>query len=364
MRIILFTNTSWNIYNFRAGLIRALQKAGHEVHALAPEDAYSSHLTAMGCVYHPVKMRNTGSNPWFDFQLIGNIYRLYRKISPQIILHYTVKPNIYGTMVAKYLGIPSISTVSGLGTVFLTSGKTSSLVRQLYKLAFKYPKKIFFQNQSDLELFRSHHLIQKGNFDLVPGSGIDIRRYTPLLPPPVSPPFVFLMMARLIEEKGIREYLEAARLLKDKRLPVNCRLLGAYEPKHKRSISLNEIASSPVEYLGETEDVRKYLDASHAVVLPSYREGLPKSLLEAAAMQKPIIASDVPGCREVVKNQINGLLCRPRDAIDLAAKMEKLQSSSFKELEEMGTAGRSLVKERFNQDLVNNIYLKAIAELV
>jgi glycosyltransferase involved in cell wall biosynthesis len=364
MKVIIFVNTSWNIYNFRSGLVRALQKSGYEVHALAPEDDYSVRLSAMGCIYHPIRMKNTGGNPLLDLDLIRRIYKLYRNIKPQIILHYTVKPNIYGTMVARWLRIPSISTVSGLGTVFLTSGKTSSIARYLYGSAFKYPQRIFFQNQSDLEIFKDRKLLSKSNYDLIPGSGIDIRRFSPVQTPPKPPPFIFLMMARLIEEKGVREYVKASGMLRKEGLPVCCQLLGAPEPNHKRSIPMGEISMGQVEYLGETADVRTYLNKSHAVVLPSYREGLSKSLLEAAAMGKPIIASDVPGCKEVVKDQINGLLCEPGNAADLRDKMKKLQALSTKQLEEMGKAGRNLVLEHFTEDRVINIYLKAIKKIV
>ena len=364
MKVIFFVNTSWNIYNFRAGLIRALQKAGYEVHALAPEDDFSVQLTAMGCVYHPVKIKNTGSNPFLELDLIRRIYKLFSDIKPQVILHYTVKPNIYGTMVAKWLGIPSISTVSGLGTVFLTSGKTSIIARYLYRQAFRYPQKIFFQNQSDLKTFKELKLLTKSNYDLVPGSGIDVRRFRPSQSPPKRPPFIFLMMARLIQEKGVREYIKAAGVLRSNDLSVHCQLLGAPEPDHKRGIPMQEINLGQVEYLGETADVRNYIDNAHAVVLPSYREGLSRSLLEAAAMAKPIIASDVPGCKEVVKDQINGFLCKPGNAVDLEEKMIKLQALSAEQLEKMGDAGRSLVMEQFTEDRVVNIYLNTIKNLV
>jgi len=362
MRILIFINTSWNVYNFRAGLIRALHKRGHQVHAVAPEDAYSIQLTAMGCVYHPVKMRNTGNNPWHDLSLVRQLYRLYRKIDPDLALHYTIKPNIYGTLVAHKLGIPSICTVSGLGTVFLTTGKTNHIAWLLYKLAFRYPKRIFFHNQSDLEIFEQNKLLSHKNYGLVPGSGIDIRRFSGS-PSPLAPPFIFLMTARLIEEKGIRIYLKASEILHSEGLVVKCQLLGPVDPAHKRSISMDEIDRSPVDYLGETHDIRDFISKAHVVVLPSFREGLSRSLLEAAAMEKPIIASAVPGCKEVVKDQINGLLCKPGDPVDLALKMKAMYSFSQAKLREMGTAGRKLVMEQFTEGQVNRFYLDAINEI-
>ena len=362
MRIVIFINTSWNIYNFRSGLIRALQKEGHEIHAVAPEDPYSIRLTAMGCFYHPVNMSNTGNNPWDDLNLIKQLYVLYRKIKPQIALHYTIKPNIYGSIVARRLDIPSISTVSGLGTVFLTTAKSNSIARFLYKIAFRFPQRIFFQNVSDMEIFEQHGLLKATNYSLAPGSGIDIRRFAQNQSPPEAPPFIFLMIARLIEEKGVREYMKASEILISEGLPVKCQILGQPEKNHKRRISLEELSSAPVEYLGETHDVRDFINKSHVVVLPSSREGLSRSLLEAAAMEKPIIASKVPGCLEVVKDQINGLLCSPGDPVDLALKMKEMQSCSGEKLKEMGRAGRKLVKEQYTEEHVNRLYLEIINE--
>ena len=364
MRACIFINTSWNIYNFRSGLIRGLQKKGFEVHAVAPEDSYSIQLTALGCVFHPVEMKNTGSNPVHDLHLIRQIHRLYKTIQPEVVLHYTIKPNIYGALVANYLGIPSVGTISGLGTIFLTSGKTSRIARWLYRKALNYPEHIFFQNSADLRLFRENGLLQKGNYRLVPGSGIDVRRFKPTNRPAKRPPFIFLMMARLIEDKGIREYVTAASKLADHDPPVIFKLIGAAEPKHKRGIPVSEFSHGPIQYLGEAADVKPYIEEAHAIVLPSYREGLPKSLLEAAAMEKPIITCDVPGCTEVVKDQINGLLCKPRDASDLSMKMKEMLDYESERLEKMGAAGRKRVKEFFQEERIVQVYLDAIKQMI
>ena len=364
MRACIFINTSWNIYNFRSGLIRGLQKRGFEVHAVAPEDAYSIQLTALGCVFHPVKMKNTGSDPFHDLNLVKQIYRLYSTIQPKIVLHYTVKPNIYGALVAHYLGIPSLGTISGLGTVFLTSGKTSRIAKWLYRRALNYPVHIFFQNSADLNLFRHYGLLKKKNYRLVPGSGVDIRRFKPTKDSSKPPPFKFLMMARLIEDKGIREYATAASKLTDHNPSITFQLIGAAEPEHKRGIPVSELSDSPIQYLGEKTDVKPYIEEAHAIVLPSYREGLPKSLLEAAAMEKPIIACDVPGCTEVVKDQINGLLCKPRDASDLSEKMKEMLGFDSERLEKMGAAGRSRVKELFQEDKIVQVYLDVIKQMI
>ena len=173
---------------------------------MAPEDAYSDHFIALGCIYHPVKMNNTGSNPVQDLLLMHRLYKLYQKISPDLVLHYTIKPNIYGSLVARLLNIPTICTVSGLGTVFLTSSGSNRIAWQLYKLAFRFPVKVFFQNQSDLSEFKDRGLLTRDNYQVIPGSGIDINRFMLSQESNNTSPLIFLMMARLIEEKGVLDY--------------------------------------------------------------------------------------------------------------------------------------------------------------
>ena len=341
-----------------------MQKDGFQVHALAPEDAYSDHIIALGCIYHPVKMNNTGSNPVQDLLLMHRLYKLYQKISPDLVLHYTIKPNIYGSLVARLLNIPTICTVSGLGTVFLTSSGSNRIAWQLYKLAFRFPVKVFFQNQSDLSEFKDRGLLTRNNYQVIPGSGIDINRFMLSQESNNTSPLVFLMMARLIEEKGVLDFLEASKILRQQGIPVICQLLGAPDPAHKRSIKNGQLADAPIEYLGETDDVRPYIRKSHVFVLPSYREGLSRALLEAAAMGKPIITTDVPGCREVVKDQINGLLCKPADPQDLAKKMHQMYFLDHDKRIAMGMAGRQLVINQFSETRVIDIYLAVIRKLI
>lgn len=367
MKVLIFINTSWNIYNFRAGLIRGLQNKGYEVHVMAPEDSYSVRLTAMGCMYHPISMNNSGSNPLKELVLLGRIYRLYRQVQPRVILHYTIKPNLYGTLAAHWCRIPCINNVSGLGTVFLTDHFNNRIARYLYQWIFRYPQKIYFQNAHDLQQFQKEGLLSQSNFEVIPGSGINTAKFTPL-PTPSRQPFTFLMMARLLEEKGVREYAEAAKILNDKGLQVKCLLLGNREPDHKRGIPSQAldrwIKEGYIEYLGEAVDVRPFIGKAHVVVLPSYREGLPKSLLEGASMAKPLIASRVPGCTEVVKEQINGLLCVPKSGKDLAAKMETMYQFSDETLLQLGTSGRDLVKKEFEEQAVVNQYIQCVEHLV
>ncbi len=363
MKALIFINTSWNIVNFRSGLIRALLKKGYEVHALAPEDKYSSHLPAMGVIYHPITMDNSRGHIIKDLGLLKQINQIYKKVKPDVTLHYTVKPNIYGSIAARWQSIPCINTVSGLGTVFLTESLTSKVAKLLYRWSFGYPQRVFFQNAEDLDQFQSMGLLTKTNHGVVGGSGVNTQFFEPTKLPSKEP-FTFLMMARLLEDKGVREYAKAAETLKAKGLNIQCNLLGNPEIGHSRGVPSAVIetwvANGYINYLGETGDVKPFINQSHIVVLPSYREGLPKSLLEAASMQRPLIATRVPGCMEVVKDQINGFLCRPKDSEDLAVKMEAMYNRSKEALESMGQAGRALVQAKFEEHVVVDQYLKAI----
>ena len=348
MRIAIVLNTSWNIYNFRMNFVRSLLSQGYEVHTIAPADEYVHHLTNEGCIHHAVKMDSRGVNPIKDTALVFELMNIYRKVRPDVILHYTIKPNVYGTIAASVLGIPVINNVCGLGTVFLKKNMVSAVALMLYKISFRFPKKVFFQNQDDLNLFVSKKLVPANVVDLVPGSGIDLKKF-----PPMSfnrnKKFTFLLISRLITDKGILEYIDAVKKLKKEGVDAKFQILGAIDAEHKRGIQRQTIQewidSGTIEYLGTTDNVRQYIEHADCVVLPSYREGTPRTLLEAASSCKPMIATDVPGCNHVVVNQINGLLCKLKDADDLAEKMKAMAMLEEETLRQYGLNGRAKIEE-------------------
>ena len=366
MKIAIVLNTSWNIYNFRMGLIGALQQAGHEIHTIAPEDEFSSKLTNTGCIFHKVRMDSRGANPIKDLALTAELFFLYRRIRPDIILHYTIKPNIYGTFAAALLGLPMINNVCGLGTVFLQKGLVSKVAKIMYKLAFRFPKKVFFQNSEDRDLFIQSNLIQDNLTDVIPGSGIDLEKFRPQ-GFQRNQQFTFLLISRLIKDKGIFEYIEAIKQLKKEGIDARFQLLGAKDPEHKRGIPVEVIddwiEEELVEYMGTAHDVRPLIQQADCVVLPSYREGTPRTLLEAASMGKAIVATNVPGCRNVVKHQYNGLLCNLQDAADLAQKMANMQSLDEQQIQTFGKNGRDMMEQRFGESKVIEAYLGSIHEI-
>ena len=368
MRVAIVINTSWNIWNFRRSLVKALQAAGHEVLAIAPPDAYSERLeTELGCRFVPIPMENKGTNPVKDAALTRRFYRIYRRERPDVVLHYTIKPNIYGTLAARLAGIPSVNNVSGLGTVFIVKNLVSKVALGLYRFAFQFPKRVFFQNGDDRQLFLENGLVDQRITDLLPGSGVDTDRFRPDPAYQRQEPFVFLMIGRVLYEKGVEEYFEAGRLVREAVPGTRVQLLGGIDESGgvgvKRAIFEEWLQAGNVEYLGTSDNVADLIRQADCVVLPSYREGTPKTLLEAAAMGKPIVTTDVPGCRETVVDGQNGLLCEVRNGADLAEKMLRVLRLPAVELAQMGRAGRQLAETKFDERLVLNKYLEVVREV-
>ena len=367
MRVAIVLNTSWNIYNFRMSLVQTLLDNGVEVHAVAPLDNYSARLEKAGCIYHKVRMDSRGANPVKDSALIVELMMIYRKIKPDVVLHYTIKPNIYGTIAARMLGIPMINNVCGLGTVFLKQNLVSWVAVQMYKFAFRFPKKIFFQNNDDRALFLEKKLAPARLMDVIPGSGINLRHFVPKRMQP-NARFTFLMISRLIYDKGVIEYVEAARMLREAGHKVNFQLLGAKDPLHKRGIALEIIdgwiQNKEIEYLGTTDDVRPYINQADCIVLPSYREGTPRTLLEAASCAKPLVATDVPGCNNVVIDGHNGYLCALKSSEDLRDKMLMMLNLTEPERNTMGQNSREYVERHFDEKLVIDRYQDAIDHIL
>lgn len=366
MRIAIVINKSWNIFNFRLSLVKALLNAGHEVIAIAPEDAYSAKLVAEGCAFVPLAMENKGTNPIKDMLLIRDFLKAYKKVKPDVILQYTIKPNIYGSIAAKLAGIPTINNVSGLGTVFIVQNLVSTIAQGLYRFSFQFPAKVFFQNSDDKALFLERKLVKESITEVLPGSGIDTKRFQPASEFKRQDPFVFLMVSRALYEKGLVEYIEASKILKAKYPSIRVQLLGAIEEEGNIGIKRTQVEQwvqeDWLEHLGTSDDVASIIRGADCVVLPSYREGTPRTLLEASAMGKPIVTTNVPGCKETVVDGYNGYLCEVRNGADLAAKMEQVYLLSEAALQTMGQNSRQLAIDKFDEKYVIDRYFAAIEE--
>lgn len=363
--IAISINASWNIFNFRAGLIRALQAEGHEVVALSPPDAFAPRLAELGVHHVAVPMDSAGISPAHDLVLLARYRRALKAVRPDVFLGYTAKPNIWGSIAAQSLGIAVVNNVSGLGTAFIREGLLTRIVTMLYRAAFRRSATVFFQNGEDRDLFVSRRIVDPGKAALLPGSGIDLERFAPRdRAVDGEAPFAFLMVARLLWDKGVREYVEAARLVRDNFPGARFRLLGFLDVVNRTAVPRAQVeawaAEGLIDYLGDVEDVRPHLAAADCVLLPSYREGLPRVLLEAAAMARPLIATDVPGCRQIVEEGANGFLCAARDPDSLAEAMLKMLRLPVEERLAMGAAARRRVESDYDERIVARLYLEAI----
>ncbi|MGC5796075.1 glycosyltransferase family 4 protein [Sphingomonas sp. NFX23] len=360
-------NAAWNVVNFRAGLVRALIADGHEVIAAVGDDGAVADIEALGARVVTLPMDSAGISPFADLRLFAHYLALFRHEQPDIYLGWTIKPNIYGSIAAAVAGVPAVNNISGLGTAFLGAGWLMRVAGVLYRIGLRRSATVFFQNAADRELFIARALVRERQTALLPGSGIDGVAFDPAhYRQTTDGVFRFLLVARLIRDKGVLEFVEAARLLRVTHPAVRFQILGFLDVANRTAIDRATlegwVAEGLIDYLGVADDVRPFLAQADCVVLPSYREGTSRVLLEAAAMARPAIATDVPGCRDVVRDRETGLLCRVRDAADLARAMREMLASDDGARAAMGAAARRDVLVRFAEHKVITSYRAVIGD--
>lgn len=365
LHVLITVNAAWNVANFRGPIVEALRADGHRITVLAPPDDAVAAIKALGCDFVPLRMDVKGLSPSADIALLTRLRRHFLALSPDVVLSFTIKNNIFGAFAARGLNVPFIPNVTGLGTAFLSSGILQRLAEHLYRAAFRPLSTVFFQNNDDRDLFVARGLVRPIQTRVLPGSGINLARFAPV-PLPDGPETRFLMIAQLLRAKGVVEYVDAARRLRKDGLRARFQLLGSLGIENRTAISAEALAAwqaeGIIEYLGESNDVRREISQAHCVVLPSYYpEGTPRALLEAAAMARPIVTTDTAGCRDTVVNGVTGLLCRVRDAEDLAARMRLICQMPADDLAEMGRAGRAHAEARFDEQHVVDAYRQVLA---
>lgn len=371
-KIAVLAGYAPSLLNFRGSLLATLAKAGHQVVACAPgeDERVRSSLQAMGIGYRPVSLVRGGTNPLQDMSGIVALARLFRDLRPDILLSYTVKPVIYGSLAARLAGIPNIySMITGLGYAFIDQDRNQrryskrhligKLIQTLYRVSLASNQKIFFQNPDDIADFTRLGLIDPNKVVLINGSGVDLDHYC-AQPMPTNKPLTFLLIARLLRDKGIREYAEAAAIIRHSYPDTLFRLVGPFDTSNPAAITPDELADyKQIEYLGATQDVRPFLADTDVYVLPSYREGTPRTVLEAMATGRAIITTDAPGCRETVIHGENGFLVPVRDAKALAAAMQRfLEDPHLAAV--MGRRSRAMAEEKYDVHKVNQVIMAAM----
>ncbi|WP_447754586.1 glycosyltransferase family 4 protein [Sphingopyxis fribergensis] len=365
MHIVLTGNTTFKLANFRAGLIRRLIADGHRVTVLAPPDDYVGAVRDMGCDFVPLRMDRNGTSPVAELGLLIAIFRNLRGLHPSFVFGYTIKNNIYAGLACRVLGIPFAANVTGLGPAFGRAGALNQLVRLLYRLAFRRAAAVFFQNESDRDIFLAGHLVPADRVRLLPGSGVDLTRFIAKPLPPSDRETRFLLVARMLWDKGVGIFADAAQQVRRTHPEARFQLLGPLDPDSKTGISQSQIeqwvGEDRLDYLGAASDVRPAIEQAHCIVLPSYyREGTPRTLLEAGATGRPIITSDMPGCRDTVLPGESGALVRPRDSEDLARACIAFLGKSQEDRAEMGQAARRKMERDYDERIVIEAYMSLL----
>jgi glycosyltransferase involved in cell wall biosynthesis len=360
-KIVLTANTAWYLFHFRLGLIRKLIANGCEVLVWAPEDSTFAALADAGAKPVHLPIDGKGLNPINDLGLWRAYRRRMFESRPDMVLAFTIKPVIWGGFAASQMGISYLSTITGLGTAFIRDGWLTRVAETLYRRSQHRAAQVFFQNPDDRELFVTRRMVDERRTTIVPGSGIDPRRFqaTPLPSTQVGQA-TFLLIGRMLRDKGVQEFVDAARMLRGDHPLARFQLLGAADAVNRTAISRAQLTAweseGIIEYLGESADVRVQIAQADCVVLPSYREGIPRVLLEGAAMARPLLATDVPGCREVVRDGVNGYLCEARSAAGLADIMRRILHMPPEDRAGFGHAARLFVEQTYDESIVIGRY--------
>ncbi|SFC31789.1 Glycosyltransferase involved in cell wall bisynthesis [Parapedobacter composti] len=372
-RIALVSNTSWSFVKFRLPLLIRLKAAGYGVIVVAPPDEESAVFAEHGLTYVPLlKLQQKGKNPWHDYRLYREIRQIYATWRPDLAIHYTIKPNIYATKAASSLGIPCIAVITGLGYAYINGGLLAKITDFLYKHALKHAEQVWFLNRDDRAVFvQTRKIVQASRAVLLNGEGIDAKkRFNPegVERKRESGALRFLFVGRLLHDKGIGEYVEAAAQVKARHPEMEFNILGYLNVDNPSAVRAETLAAweerGVVKYLGAVADVRSVLLQHDCVVLPSYREGMSTTLMEAAALGLPLIATDIPGCKELVDEGVTGFLCRPKDVSSLANRMADFIRLSPSARLAMGQQGREKMLREFDMDAVIAYYFTVIRNLL
>lgn len=360
-RILILANSASGLYDFRNELLLKLLQE-YEVHVSLPDADKVPALAKEGCVIHPIPMERRGMNPLKDSKLMLSYLKLIKEVAPDVVLTYTIKPNIYGSLCCRLCKVPYLVNITGLGSVFEGGGMLQKLVVLLYRVALKGARCVFFQNETNREIFRSFKI--KGKSDrLVPGSGVNLDRHKFEDYPAKEEPVTFLYVGRIMKEKGTDELLYVAEELKKEYPEVRFELVGYYEDDYKELIEQKQEAGI-VHLTGYQKEMHPFYTKASAVMMPSYHEGMSNVVLEASATGRPVLASDIPGCREGFEEGVTGIGFAPRNKEALLLAVKKFMQLSYEERKEMGLSARHKMEREFDRNIVVNAYMEEIHKCV
>ncbi|RGW11601.1 glycosyltransferase family 4 protein [Enterococcus asini] len=358
-KVVIIGNHDVGLYNFRKELIIELIKNGYEVTILCPNGDRISKLKDLGCKFIPIDISRHGTNPVTDIKLLMKYRKELKKINPGAVLTYTIKPNIYGGFAAASLKIPFFVNITGLGSAIQTPGVVQYISLALYRISLRKAYIVFFQNEENMKFIMNK--ISGINGKLLPGSGVNVNDFT-LLSQNFNEKVVFLFLARVMKDKGIDEFLLAAEQVRSLRNDLEFHIAGFYDGNYE-SIIKEKMDSGLITYHGQVKNVKELFKQVTCVVLPSYHEGMSNVLLEASASGIPVIASDIPGCREIIDDGKTGFLFESKNVNSLIEAMNKIINLTPEQLKEMGISSRDKVVKEFDRNIVVSEYMKKIQEV-
>lgn len=357
-KILFLVNHDIVIYNFRKEIVERLLEEGHEVIISSPYGERIDELVSMGAIFEEVQIDRHGKNIFNEIKLIKYYSNLFKKIRPDIIFGFTIKPNIYGSLAAKKLNIPFVANITGLGSAVENKGILQNISVLLYKVAFSKIQTVFFQNEENMQFFISKN-IAVGKHKLLPGSGVNLKQFKPL-PYPKEDTIEFVFISRIMKEKGIDQFLGAAEFIKEKYPDTRFHICGFCEESYEDSLKEYQ-DKGIITYHGMVKNINNILKNMHCTVHPTYYpEGISNVLLESSACSRPIITTDRSGCREVVDIELNGFLVEQKSTFDLIEKIEQFLQLTYKQKKDMGVHGRKKVEKQFDRERVVNAYLNEL----
>lgn len=368
-KLLFIDNTAHHLYTQRH-LYMNFKNMGHEVILCCPDDsAYFKKLKNLGFNCLNLSIKGKGKNPLNDLLLLKKIHQLFKTIKPDIVFSFTIKPNIYSALVGKMCNVKVVPNVTGLGYVFMKRSLLTRFIVKLYKFAFSNLSHIVFQNSADKKIFiRKQILSPAAQVVQLPGSGVNLDKF-PFVgyTNQVNDEDVFLYSGRLLRDKGLRELIAAFRIVKATYPKIKLKIIGNYFHANPSAISKRQLRAWQqelgIEYLGMVDNVHEVIAEADCIVLPSYREGMARAILEASSMGKPVIATNVTGCREAVSDGVTGFLCKVKDHNDLASKMLQFIRLEFTKKQEFGINGRKKMEREFDQSIVISKYMSIVQDL-